>query len=432
MPWSLFCTLPLALLPGKLVVPAPRCASPRMDVLGQGKSWVVATKPAGVTVHEGDDCLVKQLAGEVEGPLLPVHRLDRETSGIVILARSPAAAASLQVSLASPTTSKSYLGVVCGAPEKRRGRWSKRISNKAEGRRNPQGVSSDRVDAATDYTHLGERASPRLALLGLRLTLGGRTHQVRKHAAVAGCPVLGDARYGDKKRSSGAATRVGFEAGRMALHAAALTIELDGAEMSFFAPPPAAWDPLLREMRGGEGEAIGPEELERLVTAASAGPAGGPALPRGKVPDRQAASADATASAGAGGAVARVGAVVAGSCLRWNGRKGYGWIGRADGGPDVYVHQRSVAKAGHRSLSPGEAVEFEVEAMGDGRVQAVRVTGPGGAPVVGQTGRAGPTAGVATSDTDDDDDVDLSRTPRGRAALERFAALKASKARAAP
>lgn len=70
-----------------------------------------------------------------------------------------------------------------------------------------------------------------------------------------------------------------------------------------------------------------------------------------------------------------------GVCKNWS--KGYGFITRDDGGGDVFVHQTQIQKQGFRSLMVGEAVEFEMEAKADGRMQAVRVTGPGGCDVKG-------------------------------------------------
>jgi len=74
-----------------------------------------------------------------------------------------------------------------------------------------------------------------------------------------------------------------------------------------------------------------------------------------------------------------------GTVDRWIADAGWGFIKRTDGLDDIFVHQRSTNKVGFRSLMVGEAVEFEVEfGRGTGKLEAVRVTGPGGAEVVGQ------------------------------------------------
>lgn len=74
-----------------------------------------------------------------------------------------------------------------------------------------------------------------------------------------------------------------------------------------------------------------------------------------------------------------------GVCAKWNIKKGYGFIKRDDDLPDVYVHQRELQKKGFRSLREGEPVEFDVGAMDDGKLQAVRVSGPKGVEVIGQS-----------------------------------------------
>lgn len=74
-----------------------------------------------------------------------------------------------------------------------------------------------------------------------------------------------------------------------------------------------------------------------------------------------------------------------GTVVKWNVAAGWGFITRADGLGDIFVHQRHVKKKGFRSLLEGEAVEFEVQAgTGAGKLEAVHVTGPAGAEVIGQ------------------------------------------------
>ena len=70
-----------------------------------------------------------------------------------------------------------------------------------------------------------------------------------------------------------------------------------------------------------------------------------------------------------------------GACVKWAAGKGF--IARDDGAPDVYVHQRDIKKDGFRSLALGERLEFEIGRMDDGRVYAIKVTGPGGVDVQG-------------------------------------------------
>ena len=86
-----------------------------------------------------------------------------------------------------------------------------------------------------------------------------------------------------------------------------------------------------------------------------------------------------------------------GSCVKWNVNRGFGFISRDDGAPDLYAHQRDLKKEGFRSLAIGEFVEFEIGRMDDGRPHAVKVTGPGGVDVQGQPRES----------NDDDDDIPL-------------------------
>ena len=208
--------------------PAPRAcldaAVPSVSILAEEPNWLVAVKPPGINIHEGDDCLVAALGAAGKQGLHPVHRLDRETSGVVLLAKNPVAAASLQAALQGNGVVKRYRGVLVGVPKKRRGRWSATISGKGEGRRNPRGIASSRVDAATDWVVVGDNNF--VSCCEFTIAKGGRTHQIRKHAAVAGTPMFGDARYGDKKRNAQLNARYGFDG--MALHAALLRLEIDG------------------------------------------------------------------------------------------------------------------------------------------------------------------------------------------------------------
>ncbi|XP_026192051.1 glycine-rich protein 2 [Cyclospora cayetanensis] len=81
-----------------------------------------------------------------------------------------------------------------------------------------------------------------------------------------------------------------------------------------------------------------------------------------------------------------------GTCKWFDSKKGFGFI-TADDGTDLFVHQTEIKADGFRNLSEGEEVEFQVQAGEDGRKKAVRVTGPGGAPVKGDTRRMSPSYG---------------------------------------
>lgn len=237
----LLSSLALRSTPLRSSPPRALCAPPPLPpplILAEHPQWLVADKPAGVTVHEGTDSVVNSLHDSgVKGKLFPVHRLDRETSGVLLLARNPTAAASLQKALQSGNVLKRYQGVLTAIPRKRKGRWDARVSSRAEGRRNPRGVAAERVPALTEYRVVDDNGF--ISSCEFTIMVGGRTHQIRKHAAAAGTTVFGDSRYGDKKRNTMLAKRYGISG--MALHAALLQIEIDGVEYKFRASEPSWW-----------------------------------------------------------------------------------------------------------------------------------------------------------------------------------------------
>ena len=268
----------------------PLRGSPRMTaldhplILEESRLWVVACKPPGIAVHDGKDSLLRQLEPLV-GELLPVHRLDRETSGVMLLAKSSGAAAELQVALESDECVKRYRGVVNGVVKgnaRREGCWTKPLTPKAEGRKNPQGKSADRVPASTAYRVVSPPESRFLSVVDFELG-SGRTHQIRKHCAMSGHHLLGDTRYGPLAHAKKIERRYGFDG--MALHAASLRVRLDGQLRDFGTPPPAAWAPLLEPFgelpEAGEGD-LGFRQLVSKGRAAKdaegAAPAPGPAV----------------------------------------------------------------------------------------------------------------------------------------------------------
>jgi len=310
-------------------------------VLHEGDGWLAVNKPPGMVVHDGPGSLVATLEAAGYHGASPCHRLDAETSGVMLCSQRSDMKAGITASLAEPQTLKQYQGVVKGQLAGS-GTWDQPISPKAEGRKNPRGVSATRVPAATDYTALGEHEHLTVASFVLR---SGRTHQIRKHAACNKHTILGDTRYGPASRHAG------FDG--MALHAARLRIVVDGTTHRFEAPLPTTWDALLAPF----GSISLPEVSDSALLAGGA---------------RN--SAD-----GSDGASRHSGEVAS-----WN-RKGYGFIKREGKGlENLYVHQRSIEGDGFRSLLEGEQVVFSVGKMPDGKLEARQVTGPGGRPVVGQ------------------------------------------------
>ncbi len=185
---------------------------------------IVLNKPAGLAVQGGSnttrhvDGLLDGLRfGNDERPRL-VHRLDKDTSGVLLIARTAAAAAFFTRAFRDKTTRKIYWAIVAGRPKLPRGRIDLSLAKgMAKGRERVQ-ADEDGKDAVTYYTVV-DSAGDRASWLAL-LPLTGRTHQLRAHCAAIGTPILGDGKYG------GAAAHAlgGVAAHRLHLHARSLEI----------------------------------------------------------------------------------------------------------------------------------------------------------------------------------------------------------------
>jgi 23S rRNA pseudouridine1911/1915/1917 synthase len=202
-------------------IEAPRAAPPpRPAIVFEDEHLAVVDKPAGLVVHAGaghaGDTLVDALAGIAAGgdPARPgiVHRLDRDTSGLLLGARSDEAHARLSDLVRRRGLERTYLALVRGRPASRRGRIEAPIGRDRD---DPTRVSLDTDTPRDAVTHFEvERLLASHAVLRVRLETG-RMHQIRVHLAAIDLPVVGDPVYGVPEPALGRqflhAARLGFE-----------------------------------------------------------------------------------------------------------------------------------------------------------------------------------------------------------------------------
>lgn len=208
-----------------------------------GSAWVI-DKPVGLSVHNAEagqnqTDLLQVFAAQMmlaTAPL-PVNRLDKETSGLMVLAKDSKTAATLAMALGQPECEKNYVAILRGHLKNTNGTteltWNWPISDKSEGRQNPQGKSADRVMAQTNVRI--EKQNKFFTEVHLVLETG-RQHQIRKHAAIAKHAIVGDSRYGEAKYNSMIANR--YKTNRMMLHAGKLKFQFQGQLIESESPTP--------------------------------------------------------------------------------------------------------------------------------------------------------------------------------------------------
>lgn len=185
-----------------------------LDMAQEAQGWViyrdkdilVINKPGGLAVQGGSG-IIKHLDGllpclQFDGKDIPrlVHRLDKDTSGIMLLARHVAAATELQRAFANKKIQKTYLALVVGTPNPYSGEIESNLDKKIAGERSREMVRSVDEDegkrAVTRYRTI-ENLAGKIALMELE-PITGRTHQLRVHMAEMECPIVGDGKYGGK------------------------------------------------------------------------------------------------------------------------------------------------------------------------------------------------------------------------------------------
>jgi 23S rRNA pseudouridine1911/1915/1917 synthase len=241
--------------------PAPEPAAPQPEdvplaVVHEDASLLVVDKPAGVVVHPGAGTRsgtlvnallhhVRDLSG-VGGVLRPgiVHRLDRGTSGLLIVAKNDMAHRALSRQFAERTVEKEYLALVLGTPRRREGTIDGAIGRHPV-KRERMAIRPEGRAARSSYRVV--ETFPGASLLRVRIHTG-RTHQIRVHLASLGHPVAGDALYGGARTAPerpAASREALLSLTRPALHAARLsfTHPVTGVRLAFESPlpPDLAW-----------------------------------------------------------------------------------------------------------------------------------------------------------------------------------------------
>jgi 23S rRNA pseudouridine955/2504/2580 synthase len=194
-------------------------------ILHRDEALIVLNKPAGLAVQGGSgterhiDALLDGLRfGNDERPRL-VHRLDKETSGVLVIARTALAAAFLTRAFREKTTRKTYWAVVVGLPKPRQGRIDLALAKTPGHGGERVRPDSEEGRHAVTYYQVIESAGNRASWLAL-MPVTGRTHQLRAHCAAIGTPILGDGKYGDATAHIAGVP----ESRRLHLHARALSI----------------------------------------------------------------------------------------------------------------------------------------------------------------------------------------------------------------
>jgi 23S rRNA pseudouridine955/2504/2580 synthase len=185
-------------------------------VLRESPSLVLVLKPAGMSVQPGEKagrCLVDVLSEELGYRPFLLHRLDRDTEGVVALAKDSRSASRWSKALESRAARKLYAAVVAGVPPQARGRIEEDIE-----------VRGERKKAVTEYRVAAswESGGRRYALVELELGTG-RMHQIRIHLAGSGCPILGDDKHGDWALNKEAARGLGVK--KLMLFARSLSLD---------------------------------------------------------------------------------------------------------------------------------------------------------------------------------------------------------------
>ncbi|TAL03488.1 MAG: RluA family pseudouridine synthase [Verrucomicrobia bacterium] len=232
-----------------------------LDIIFEDECLLVLNKPVGLVVHPAagneEHTLVNALLHHCEGELSGiggvarpgiVHRLDKETSGCLVVAKNDDTHIALSNQFAGRTVEKIYLAILCGELPRAEGNIRAAIARHPSHRKRMAVRDDDEGRAAhTSYRVLERLKESTLAEATLHT---GRTHQIRVHFQHLGYPLAGDATYG-QRQTKRLAELTGYEAPRVMLHAHKLAFmhPRSGKKMNFTAPWPADFEDALRFLR---------------------------------------------------------------------------------------------------------------------------------------------------------------------------------------
>lgn len=229
-----------------------------LDILFENDDVIVLNKPQGMVVHpaaghyngtliQGIQYYVGDLRESFGGDALRpgiVHRLDKETSGVIIVARSVSAHEHLAAQFRNRTVGKTYLAVVRGIPSREQGRIESRLVRDPRNRKRfAESAAAGQGKRALTFYRVVKKFDGYSFLLLKPKT--GRTHQLRVHMRSLGSPIVGDPVYGIRDGR--------FPDASLMLHAYRLELRLPGEQdpSRFTAPLPARFRILLRDLREG-------------------------------------------------------------------------------------------------------------------------------------------------------------------------------------
>ena len=211
-----------------------------IPIIYKNEEIFIINKPAGLAVQGGEKIshsLDNELAKQVGYKVYLVHRLDKETAGLMVVAKSAFAASKWTKLISSKAVKKEYIAVCCGKLAKKSGVIDDSVVQHGETKRavtkyeveeewTQPGTQSENLDSVTTFT-----------FCKIRLCLEtGRMHQIRIHLAAQGCPICGDDQHGNFKLNK--QLKKCFKIKHLLLAAVKLTVPLDGENRVFEITPP--------------------------------------------------------------------------------------------------------------------------------------------------------------------------------------------------